>query len=392
MTAWSAVNALGRSTRDVLAALDASRTGLRRPTFDLPFSTFVGEVQGELPTLPEEFAAYDCRLARLGWLALEDLRPAVARAVDRWGPERVAILLGTSTGGLDATEGAYRNFVAEGALPGHYSLHQQHDFSALGDLFARSLGAHGPAYVVSTACSSSGKVHASAARLIRAGLIDACVVGGIDSLCRMTLHGFRGLGILSEQPCRPFAKSRTGINIGEGAALMLLERSAEHQPEFVHLLGVGESSDAYNMSSPEPSGRGAREAMERAMGQAGLTPKLIDHVNAHGTATVQNDGAEATAIRTLLGSSVRVSSTKGYTGHLLGAAGATEAVFAIHAVRSGRVPVSLGSDDLDPELGLNVVRSGPPHEIDPRPVRVVLSNSLAFGGSNVCLAIGEPVQ
>lgn len=388
ITSWSAVNALGQTTREVLGALDAGRSGLRAPSFELPFTTMIGAVPDPLPPLPAKYAEYECRLARLGMLALADLRVPVERAIARWGAHRVAILLGTSTGGLDATEAAYRHWLAEKALPPGYSLSTQHDFGALGDLYASATGALGPRFVVSTACSSSGKVHASARRMIRAGLIDAAIVGGVDSLCRMTLHGFRGLGILSEAACQPFGRGRAGINIGEGAALMLVERDAAHQaPSLdgpqVHLLGVGESSDAYNMSSPEPSGRGAREAMERAMEQAGITAADVDHVNAHATATPQNDLAESMAIAALFGDRVPVVSTKGYTGHLLGAAGATEAVFAIHAVRTGRIPRSLGSEDLDPEIRISVAAQG-----GERPIRRVLSSSFAFGGSNVCLAIG----
>lgn len=390
ISAWSAVDALGQTTREVLDALDAGRTGLRPPPFELPFETRVGAVPDPLPPPPRGLEAYDCRLARIGLLALADVRPALERAIRRWGAGRVAILLGTSTGGLDATEAAYRHFVHEKRLPDAFSLRTQHDFNALGELYAKVTGVRGPVYVVSTACSSSGKVHASASRLIRAGLIDAALVGGVDSLCRMTLHGFRGLGILDERACRPFAKDRGGINIGEGAALMLLERDAAHQEiegTTPHLLGVGESSDAYNMSSPEPGGRGAREAMERAMAQAGIAPGDVDHVNAHGTATPQNDLAESLAIAALFGDRVPVVSTKGYTGHLLGAAGGTEAVFAIHAVRTGRIPRALGSETLDPELRIHVPAEG----LD-APVRRVLSNSFAFGGSNVCLAIGEPLE
>lgn len=383
ITAWSAVNALGQSTREVLASLDAGRSGLRAPPFDLPFATLVGAVPDPLPALPSEHAAYECRLARIGMLALEDLRPALDRAIARWGASRIAILLGTSTGGLDQTELAYRHWLAEKALPAHYSLRTQHDFAALGDLYAHLTGIEGPAYVVSTACSSSGKVHASAMRMIRAGLVDAAIVGGADSLCRMTLHGFRGLGILSETACRPFARGRSGINIGEGAALMLIERDASHQEEHVMLLGVGESSDAYHMSSPEPQGRGAREAMERAIAEAGIAFADIDHLNAHATATPQNDLAESIAIAALFGDRVPVVSTKGYTGHLLGAAGATEAVFAIHAVRTGRMPRSLGSEDLDPEIRIQVAIGG-----GERKIARALSSSFAFGGSNVCLCIG----
>ena len=388
ITSWSAVNALGQTTREVLGALDAGRSGLRPPSFELPFTTMIGAVPDPLPPLPAKYSEYECRLARLGMLALADLRTPVERAIARWGAHRVAILLGTSTGGLDATEAAYRHWLSEKKLPEGYSLSTQHDFGALGDLYASVTGAEGPRFVVSTACSSSGKVHASARRMIRAGLIDAAIVGGVDSLCRMTLHGFRGLGILSESACQPFGRGRAGINIGEGAALMLIERDAAHQAASldgpqVHLLGVGESSDAYNMSSPEPSGRGAREAMERAMEQAGISAGDVDHLNAHATATPQNDLAESIAIAALFGDRVPVVSTKGYTGHLLGAAGATEAVFAIHAVRTGRIPRSLGSEDLDPEIRISVAVEG-----GERPIRRVLSSSFAFGGSNVCLAIG----
>lgn len=387
ITGWAAVNALGRSTDEVLKSLDAGETGLRPPPFALPFPTMVGAVADPLPALPRRYQRYDCRLARLGVMAYSELAHCVAHAVERWGRRRVAILIGTSTGGLDATEVAYRHALVEGQVPDSYSLRHQHDFNALGELLAEMSGIEGPVYVVSTACSSSGKVHASAARLIAAGLVDAALVGGIDSLCRMTLFGFRGLGILSEERCRPFSVDRTGINIGEGAAWMLIERDTRHRRsahEPIWLLGCGESSDAYNMSSPEPTGRGAREAMERAMAQGGLAPDGIGLINAHATATMQNDAAESAAIRDLFGDRTPVISTKGYTGHLLGAAGATEAVFALHAVRTGRIPPSLGSDAFDPQLGIRIIR-----EATKAPLDAVLSSSFAFGGSNVCLAIGK---
>lgn len=395
---------MGRTTAEVLAALDAGHTGLRSPTFPLGFTTLVGAVPGELPPLPSGYARYDTRLARIGMMALTQIEPEVRAAIARWGKHRVAILIGTSTGGLDATEVAYATWAETGTLPPSFDLSAQHDFNALGELYATYLGVEGPVYVVSTACSSSGKVHASAARLMRAGLIDAALVGGIDSLCRMTLHGFRGLGILSETACRPFSAERNGINIGEGAGLMLLEREGESD---VALLGVGESSDAYNMSSPEPSGRGAREAMERALAQAGKQASEVDLVIAHGTATPQNDLAESTAIKTAL-SSAKVISTKGYTGHQLGAAGATSAIFAVHAVRSGFIPANLGAEPVDRALsGASGVSEGeseasegeswagtePSLEVIAErraaPLELVLANAFAFGGSNVCLAIGR---
>ncbi len=382
ITAIAAVSGMGRSTAEVLAALDAGRSGLGAPPLSLPFATLVGAVPGELAPLSAAYRQYDTRLARIGMMALGEIEDAVRRAIVRFGAERVGVFIGTSTGGLDATEVAYARWAETGALPGDFDIAKQHDFNALGELYARHLGIAGPVYVVSSACSSSGKVHASAMRMMRAGLIDAALVGGIDSLCRMTLHGFRGLGILSESACKPFAADRSGINIGEGAALMLLERDASECDAW--LLGVGESSDAYNMSSPEPSGRGAREAMERALAQAGEPSDAVDLVIAHGTATSQNDAAESQAIVSAIGSEVPVISTKGYTGHQLGAAGATSAVFAVHALRSQRICASLNAAPRDPALEVNVVTDATPSALS-----LVLANAFAFGGSNVCLAIGK---
>lgn len=381
ITAWSAINALGRSTEEVLDALDAGRSGLGPSPLPVTMPTVVGAVPGELAPLPERWAAYDSRLARIGWMAFAEVRGAVAAAVERWGASRVAVVLGTSTGGLEQTEQAFAHWLETSTIPPSYDYTHQHNFAAFGELLARASGAEGPVYVVSTACSSSGKVAASAARLIRAGLADAVLVGGIDSLTRMTLQGFHSLGILSSEPCRPFGAERDGINIGEGAALLVIEREADGAE--VELLGVGESSDAYRMSSPEPTGRGAREAMERAMAQAGLEAADIDHVNAHGTATKLNDAAESLAIEALFGDRVPVVSTKGYTGHLLGGAGGTEMVFAIHAIRTGRLPATLGATPLDAEVRVHVVTE--PLE---RRVRRVLSNSFAFGGSNVSVLVG----
>jgi 3-oxoacyl-[acyl-carrier-protein] synthase-1 len=382
ITAWSCVNALGRSTREVLAGLDQGRTGLGSSPLPVTMDTVVGAVPGELAPLDPAHARHDCRLARIGLMAFAEVREPMERAIARWGADRVGIVLGTSTGGLERTEEAFLGWLTTGVLPSDYDYEHQHNFAAFGDLLAEQVGARGPAYVISTACSSSGKVAASAARLMRAGVVDAVLVGGIDSLTRMTLQGFHSLGILSSTACRPFALGRDGINIGEGAAFVLLEREVDAP---VHLLGVGESADAYRMSSPEPSGRGARESMERALAHAGLGVDAIDHINAHGTATQLNDSAEALAIEALFGDHVPVSSTKGYTGHLLGAAGGTEMVFAIHAVTSGRLPATLGCDPLDPELRIQVQR-----EAATGRYRRVLSNSFAFGGSNVSVLIGEP--
>ncbi len=381
VTAWSAVNALGRSTTEVLARLDAGESGLGPSPLPLLIETVVGALPGELAPLPAEHAIYDCRLSRLGWLAFEEVRPAVEAAAARWGPDRVAVVLGTSTGGLEQTEQAFAAWLETGAIPASYDYDHQHNFAAFGELLGQAAGLRGPRYVVSTACSSSGKVAASAQRLVAMGVVDAVLIGGIDSLTQMTLNGFNSLGILSSRACRPFGAERDGINIGEGAAFALLEREGDAE---VELLGVGESADAYRMSSPEPTGRGAREAMERAVAAAGLTLDDVDHVNAHGTATQLNDAAESLAIAALFADRVPVVSTKGYTGHLLGAAGATELVFALHALRSQRIPATLGAEPVDPEVTVDVVTSA--REL---PLRRVLSNSFAFGGSNVSVLLGR---
>lgn len=400
ITAMSLVNAMGKSTDEVLAALFAGRSGLLPSVgeslpLSVPFPTFVGAIPGELVSLPTRFGRYDTRLARIGWQALEEIREDVESAIARWGKRRVAVLIGTSTGGLDATEVAYRTWGESGEVPASFDLRYQHDFNALGELIAESLGVEGPVYVVSTACSSSAKVHASAARLMDLGLIDAALVGGIDSLCRMTLHGFRGLGILSETRCKPFAADRNGINIGEGAGLMLVERvtDATDARALAYVLGAGESSDAYNMSSPEPSGRGAKEAMQRAIESGALQASDVGLVIAHGTATQQNDVAEALAIEAVVGLETPVISTKAYTGHQLGAAGATSAVFAASIVARGEIPPSLGAEPLDETLRVRVLPDGakglagfPSGKAAPR---VVLANAFAFGGSNVCLSIAS---
>ena len=382
ISAWSLCNALGRSTDEVFSALDGAQSGLAPPPLALPFRTVTGHVPGELPALVSEHAAYNTRLARLGLLALEPMRGAIHRACERWSCERVAVLIGTSVGGLDATELAYRAYFDTRHTPDDYDLERQHDFAAFGELVGRVYGIRGPNYVVSTACSSSGKIFASAQRLVAAGFVDAVLVGGIDSLCRMTLYGFHSLGILSERACKPFSAERNGINIGEGAAFVLLERDTRSE---VALMGVGESSDAHRMSSPHPEGRGAMEAMQRALQQACLAPQDINLVNAHGTATLANDRAEAAAIRAVFDAyHVPVVSTKGYTGHLLGGAGATEAIFCIHALRTGRVPPTLGCAPVDDELALDVVS-----ETKQMSLRYALSNSLAFGGSNASVLLGR---
>ena len=380
ITAYSACNGLGSDTASVLDALFAGRSGLGPIPEDHRLVGFAGSVGGALPPMPAGLESYACRQSALALLGLSELERPVADVVRRFGAGRVGLVLATSTGAIAHSERAYAAYVRDGSLPPGFSLERQHAIVGTLDVVRTQTGIEGPAYVVSTACSSSAKVFASARRLLSAGLVDAVLVGGVDTLCDMTLRGFSSLGVLSNEPCRPFSSERKGINIGEGAAFLLLEREGSAS---TYLLGVGESSDAHHMTQPHPEGRGARAAMERALAMAGLSPEVVDHVNAHGTGTKQNDAGESHAIHDLLGPEARVVATKGYTGHMLGAAGASEVVFSIAAIERGQLPKSLGCDPVDAELRVRVTVEAVEHTS-----RYVLSNSLAFGGSNVSVLIG----
>jgi 3-oxoacyl-[acyl-carrier-protein] synthase-1 len=380
ITALALVNGLGTNTGSVLAALRAGRSGLGPCPLDLPFETTCGALPAQLDAPPDSLAPFDSRLCRVALLGLEGVLGAVRDATRRLGRDRVGIVAATSTGGILESEHAYASYLRAGHLPPGFHLDRQHAFHGLLAVLRAVTGAAGPAYIVSTACSSSGKVFGSAQRLLEAGLADAVLIGGVDTLCQITLRGFGSLQVLSREPCRPFSAARDGTSIGEGAAFLLLEREGDG---LVRLLGVGESCDAHHMSHPHPEGLGARLAMEAALDQAGLSAAAVDHVNAHGTGTPANDVAEARAIAAVLGREVPVASTKGYTGHLLGAAGATEAVLAALCIMHGFVPESLGANPVDPAVGLAVCRAA-----SARALGAVLSNSFAFGGSNVSVLLG----
>ena len=292
---FTATSGIGRGLPETLGALRERRGGLAPCAFDtVDLPTFVGEVAGvDAVQLPGQLAAFDCRNNRLAFLGLmqDGFADAVAAAVRKHGSQRVGIFLGTSTSGILQTELAYRRRdPTDGALPADFDYDSTHNTFSVADFARRCLGLAGPAVVVSSACSSSAKVFASARRMMAAGLIDAAVVGGVDSLCLTTLYGFNSLGLMSTQACRPFDVARDGISIGEAAAFALIERVPEHlDPDAVLLLGVGESSDAYHMSSPHPDGLGARIAMQNALATAQLDAADIDYINLHGTATPSND-------------------------------------------------------------------------------------------------------
>ena len=378
--------ALGRDVDGVATALfaDDAPHGVAMSDAITGRPTSLGLVPGELPSLddlPVELRGRNNQLLRI---ALASLRASVAAAVAKYGSDRVAVVLGSSTSGVGESEAAHRHFLATGTWPETFHYRQQ-EMGTPALFVAAELGLRGPAHVISTACSSSAKAMASAARLLKAGMADAVVTGGADSLCRFTVAGFGALGSVSQQRCNPFSLNRNGINIGEGAALFLMTR----EPGPVHLAGWGETADAHHMSAPDPEGKGAERAIREALARAGIDGSDIGYVNLHGTATLQNDAMEAGAVQRTLGIDVPCSSTKPLTGHALGAAGAIEAALCWIALARNpdhRLPPHWWDGVIDPALApIHLVRPG---ERADTPLRYALSQSFAFGGSNAALILG----
>ena len=386
LTHFTATSCIGRGKAATLAALQQRRGGLARCAFDTAdLATYIGEVpEVDAVQLPARLAHFDCRNNRLALMGL--MQDAFAEAVEaakaKYGASRIGVFLGTSTAGILQTELAYRRRDPEsGALPPDFIYRTTHNTFSVADFVRHYFDLSGPAVVVSSACSSSAKVFGSARRMLETGLIDAALVGGVDSLCLTTLYGFNSLGLTSDTACRPFDAQRNGISIGEAAAFALLERTPEHlDANAVLLLGTGESSDAYHMSSPHPEGLGAQMAMREALDRAGLSPDDIDYINLHGTATPSNDAAEAKAVAAVFGATTPCSSTKGATGHTLGAAGGLEAVICALALQHDLMPGGLNMTELDPAMALD-------YAVENRIQTLgrVLSNSFGFGGTNCSL-------
>ena len=382
---YSTVHAAGTDNADSWQALVSARSGLRAnalPWCDLP--CWVGEVAGiDDVRLPVELVAWDCRTHRLAWMALQrnGFRQAVASAVSRYGAHRIGVVLGSSTSGIHSTELAYSRRQKDGRWPDDFDYRRSHSLDALCRFSAEVLGLEGPMVAVSTACSSSSKVFMTAQRWMECGLIDAAVVGGVDSLCLSTLYGFNSLQLLSGDICRPFDAARSGISIGEAAGFALLDKA----PAAINFVGGGESSDAWHMSTPHPDGSGAQDAMRTALHAAQLTPADIGYVNAHGTATLANDKAEAAATAAVFGArAVPLSSTKGVTGHTLGAAGITEAIVVIQALERQTLPPSANLREPESDLALDTVMQARSAEL-----RYAMSNNFGFGGSNCSLIFGR---
>jgi 3-oxoacyl-[acyl-carrier-protein] synthase-1 len=389
IAAHSLASALGLGLAPTWAALRAGRTGLALRDFETAtLGCWLGVVEAvdelDWAALGPALAHFDCRNNRLAELALraDGFGARVRQAAARWGAARVGVFLGTSTSGILQTELAYRRRDADGALPADLHYGETHNSYSVARYVRAALGLAGPAHVVSTACSSSAKVYATAARMIDAGLIDAAVVGGVDSLCLTTLYGFKSLELMSAEICRPWDADRAGLSIGEAAAFALVERDCAAPQGW--LLGAGESSDGHHMSSPHPEGAGAALAMRGALAQAGLAPGDVDYLNLHGTGTPGNDAAEDRGVCAVFGTTTPCSSTKGYTGHTLGAAGAVEASISLLALQHGVAPAGLNLRTPDPTLHSAYLR-----EPLQRELRVVASNSFGFGGSNACLVFGR---
>ena len=384
LSAVGMVNALGNSADEIAANLTAGvAPGMRRRAGWLQGvpDAVLGGVEGELPSIPDHLSAHRSRNNQLLLAALAQIQPAVDAAIARVGHDRVAVVLGTSTSGLDEGD-AYVRLSQNGEDSPQWQYPQQE----LGDpsrFLASWLELDGPAYTLSTACSSSARALISGCRLINAGLVDVAIVGGADSLSRMPVNGFNSLESLSPTQCEPFGRDRRGITIGEAAALMVLTR----EPGEIALLGAGESSDAYHISAPHPQGEGAIRAITQALNEAGMTADDIGYINLHGTATPLNDRIEAQVIHDLFGERVPCSSTKHLTGHTLGAAGITEAALSwLILTRNLPLPPQdfsrYAPDDTLPPCGVL-------HEPVPLKKPVILSNSFAFGGNNASIVLGR---
>lgn len=392
ITHYTLTSALGRGRAAHWQALQSAASGLRPARFDgSNLQSHIGEVSGLDQPLPEAIVAFECRNHRLAWLALQQdgFATAAAELRERYGAGRVGVFMGTSTAGIHATELAYRGRAhAEAPLAPSFSYRHTQNLYSVAAVVAQALQLSGPAITISTACSSSAKVFPAAWRSMQLGLCDAAVVGGVDSLCLTTLHGFNSLQLISDDVCRPADALRRGISIGEAAGFAIVEKASAASSEASwSLLGYGESGDAHHMSAPHPKGAGAAAAMRAALQRAALQPADIDYINLHGTGTQANDAAEDQGVCAVMGTAVPCSSTKGWTGHTLGAAGIVETGIALLCLETGFMPHSLNTREKDPALGANILMQS-----RAAPVRRVMSNSFGFGGSNCVLIFGAGAE
>jgi 3-oxoacyl-[acyl-carrier-protein] synthase-1 len=382
LNALGVICALGRGQAAVSRSLFAGDcSGMRAESGWVPERTLpVGSVHGELATIPTELGQQSSRNNQLLLEAALQIEGEIRQAIHRYGASRVGVVLGTSTSGIDEASRGIAQYLRDQHFPSDYD-YQQQELSAPANFLADWLQLSGPAYVISTACTSSARALMSAQRLLDLGVCDAVLCGGVDSLCKLTLNGFGALEAVSNERCNPFSLNRNGINIGEAAVLFLMTKT----PAAIALLGSGASCDAHHISAPEPTGKGALQAMRKALASAKVQPGQIGYLNLHGTATQHNDAMESLAVASLFPDGVACSSTKPMSGHTLGAAGALEAAFCWLSLAHGRVPPHVWDGQADPALpALQWAQAGDTLE-KPR----LMSNSFAFGGNNVSLIIGE---
>jgi 3-oxoacyl-[acyl-carrier-protein] synthase-1 len=383
--AFTASCALGLGLEAIEAALRSGRSGLRPNALpEAPLDTWVGQVDGlDRVVLPDSWARDgDGRATRLAWLGLQHdgFIDAVEACRRQQGAARVGVIVGTSASTIAASEDAYRRLDASGGFPPDRRSPRLNTPHALAMFVSEALGLDGPALTVSTACSSSAKAFGAAARWLHLGVADAVVVGGIDALGASLLHGFRSLGLVSPEPCRPFDAARRGISLGEAAAYALLVRDAGG----LRLLACGESNDAHHMSSPHPQGRGAELALDAALRAAGRDAADIDFVNLHGTASGPNDEVEAALTARRYRASAHACATKGLTGHTMGASGALEAVISLLALERGLCAGSGPTSQPDARFGPGFAQQWQARPRQ-RPVRTAASHSFGFGGTNAVL-------
>lgn len=389
LSSFGIISALGSGKAETAATLAGRRPAdmIKRSGFLPDRDAILGSVTADLPALPPQLPVHDTRNNRLLWAAASQIGDEIEELIATYGRQRIGVLIGTSTSGIEEGTTNYQHRINTGQFPD--TFHYGHQEIGSPSAFLRdAFGLGGPAYSISTACSSSAKAFASGMRMLKADICDAVLVGGVDSLCRLTVGGFDTLQSLSTSVCNPMSRNRDGINIGEGAALFILRKDTGD----IQLLGVGESSDAYHPNAPHPDGIGAASAMQKALEQAGLTAADIAYINLHGTATPLNDVMEAKAVNQVLGSSVLASSTKPLTGHSLGAAGAIEAAILWLSLKENETGAPLPQhrwdgepDDHIPELNLVTAQQA----LQPRDRLAMMSNSFAFGGSNVSVILGK---
>ncbi|WP_199899555.1 beta-ketoacyl-[acyl-carrier-protein] synthase family protein [Sneathiella glossodoripedis] len=388
LNAMGILSPMGLGSEETLRLLlDGDQSGMIRSDHWTPgVEEIVGQVTEPLPILKSKEPAFQSRNNQILMAALDQISDEVNEAISQFGEYRVGVVLGSSTSGVEESEKAIQFHEKHGSFPQNYHFSQQ-EIGTPSAFAAHYLGVKGPVYTVSSACASGGKAFSAGARLIKAGICDAVIVGGADSLCHMTVGGFRSLQAISDEICNPMSQNRSGTNIGEGAAVFLMSM----KPAAIQYLGSGESSDAHHISAPDPNGSGARKAMQLALQSAGIAPEQVSYINMHGTATELNDKMESLAISSLFPEHVPVSSTKPLTGHALGAAGAIEAAcmwLILSQEKSQRyLPPHVWDSVVDEDLP-RLRLTGKAEKIDGSERHILMSNSFAFGGSNVSILMG----